>query len=147
MQRRRVQWIASILLLFAIGWAVSSFVDGRSSDSVAAPSAQTVEPRAEATRTVPAITPEPTDETAGWEVYWQNPSDTVPTIVHDVCPQSEATQTEYRIEPGQRFLARVSTCRPYKDREVIEVKMLTENGNTVRGYAVRFDSFEPATPE
>ena len=147
MRRRRVQWIASILLLFAIGWAVSSFVDGRTSDSAAATPPNTIEPTAVMRSTMPAITPEPADETAGWEVYWQNPSDTVPTIVHETCPRSEATQSEYRIEPGQRFLARVSTCQPYKDREVVEVKLLTEVGNTVRGYAVRFDSFEPADAE
>lgn len=143
MRARYVRWIASILLLFAMGWAVTSFMDGRDSDpAIAGPSHQQ-EPTAVAT----VIAPTPADGAAGWEVYWQNPSDTVPTIVHDVCPQSEATESDYYIEPGQRFFARTSTCQPYKDREVVEVKVLTKFGETVRGYAVRFDSFEPAEPQ
>lgn len=147
MQARRVRWIASILLLFAIGGAVTSFMDGGESDPAVAGSPAESEPVVATTATAPAITPAPDDETAGWDVYWQNPSDTLPTIVHEVCPQSDATQSEYRIEPGQRFLARVSTCQPYKDRQVVEVKLLTEVGETVRGYAVKFDSFEPAEAE
>lgn len=145
MPRRYIRWIIFVVVLFVVGWG-STLVLNRDNGG------ESVDARADEqpTRTrvvLPAITPEPTETSVGWEVYRQNPSDDVPTIVHETCPQGEPTETRYRIQPGQRFLARVSTCSSYKGRDVIEVKLQTETDQTVRGYVVRFDSFEPVASE
>lgn len=135
MRARSMRWLFSIAVLLIIGLSGAVLLGGTGADVADASESQTTSPRTDVS--------EPANTLAGWNVYWQNPSDTMPTIVHETCPLSERTQSAYQIEPGQWFLGRSSTCQPYNGQEVLEVKLRTKLGKIVQGYVVRFDSFEP----
>lgn len=120
--------IGIVVLLFAIGWTGVFLLSGDE-----APPDDTGSTASTAS----------TGSTGQWSAYRQHPRDDQPTIIHAGCPDSERTETEQRIRPGEGFLLRDSSCPPYQGRTVVEVLVPQPDGSEVRGYAVKFDSFEP----